>query len=90
MVLLMIGSSDDILDENGESVSVEEAAIYLGSLLIIDRRPRTELSRRLAEAGKTFDSLVAVWNHSNLSISYGIRVFSACVIRKLVYSLESM
>ena len=52
-------------------------------------RPRTELTRRLGEATSSFHRLVSVWKHANLPRSRKLEVFDACVISKMLYSLES-
>ncbi len=50
----------------------------------------SEVSRRLVEARKAFDSLSAVWAHANIPKHRKQQFFEACVITKLMYGLSSM
>ena len=88
-VLLRIRCHEEIIGTDGKPMQVKEAATYLGSLLSSDGRPGTELTRRLGEATSSFHRLVSVWKHANLPRSRKLEVFNACVISKLLYSLES-
>ena len=42
----------------------------------------------MGEARGAFHKLCAVWRHANLSVKDKLRVFDACVVSKLLYSLE--
>lgn len=51
-VLLRERCLDDIIGTDGKPVSVKNSATYLGSMLSVDRKPSTELTRRLEEASR--------------------------------------
>ena len=51
---------------DGEAVRKVSSAVYLGGLLTNDGNPATELSRRMGEAGASFDALARVWKHANI------------------------
>ena len=88
-VLLRTGSDDDVFGEDGKRVQVKASASYLGSMLCINGRPQTELTRRLGEASRLFKSLSMVWKHANISQHRKLEIFDACVTSRLLYSLES-
>ena len=48
------------------------------------------MTRRLGEARRIFGQLETVWKHANISKDSKIRILDACVVSKLMYSLESM
>ena len=90
-VLLSVGAaSGTITLPDGSTITAVQQAVYLGGLLGSDGRPSGELSRRLGEAGRLFDTLSAIWKHANITRQRKIQVFDACVVSKLLYSLESL
>ena len=46
----------------------KEQAVYLGGLLSTDGRATGECTRRLGEAGRTFQALTCVWKHAHMNI----------------------
>ena len=89
-VLLRVNHSGVIVGSDGQPVQVKHEAVYLGSLLSSDGRPMRELTRRLGEASGLFEKLAHVWKHANIAKARKLQIFDACIMPKLVYSLESL
>ena len=89
-VLLKIRHDGELIGSSGSPVRASDTAVYLGGLISVDGRPVSEVSRRLGEAGRLFETLSAVWKHANLTRMQKQRVFERCVITKLLYGLESL
>ena len=51
---------------------------------------RSELTRRLGEATRSFKSLVMCWNHGNICRKRKVELYMACVVSKLFYNLETL
>ena len=88
-VVLRIGNPAPIHDPSGRPIPSTEQHVYLGGLLTTTGSARCAVSRRLGEARGTFTLLSAVWSHSSLSRARKQRVYEACVVSKLLYSLET-
>ena len=67
--------------------SVREA-IYLGGMLNCDGRVASELSRRIGEATGILDKLKKLWSHSSIGLARKLKIYDACVLSKLLYSLD--
>ena len=55
-----------------------------------DGKADSEISRRLGQATGLFRNLQQVWSHASISTGRKLRIFEACVITKLIYSLDSL
>ena len=53
-------------------------------------RPASELTRRLNETRQTFHNLVAVSRHANIIKERQKRIVDACIVKKLMYGMESV
>ena len=60
----------------------------MGSLLLADGGLKAELSRRIGSARAAFNELVIVWKHANLSRQRKVQIYQACVLPRLLYSLQ--
>ena len=78
-----------LIGPDGADVVEKPSMVYLGGLLNADGRAEHELSRRLGKAGAEFEALRRVWSRASLSISKKIRIFDACVLSSLGYSLKT-
>ena len=85
---LRVGHSMDILTTTGTAVTPVEQAVYLGSLLSATGRSSSSVGRRIGEAKTAFSSLCDVWKHASISKARKIRIYEACIITKLTFSLE--
>ena len=68
---------------------MKESIIYLGGLLSNDGCVGSELGRRIGLAQVEFKALRRIWSHASMSQQKKLRVFHACVISKLMYSLHT-
>ena len=73
----------------GEAVKVKDSMLYLGSLLCADGCVANELGRRLVLGRSDFQTLQRVWAHASLPAAKKVCSFDACVVSKLMYSLQS-
>ena len=48
----------------------------------------SEIARKLGQASQDFRTLARLWNHCNISVRFKFVVFTACIIQRLLYSLE--
>lgn len=63
---------------------------YLGAMLTSDGSNSHELSRRIGAAKADFRTLSKVWSHSALTWKRKLRIFTALIESKLLYSIGSM
>ena len=54
------------------------------------RNAGNEISRRLGECGGLFRQIRQVWSHAAVTRNPKLEVYPACVLSKLLYSLESL
>jgi hypothetical protein len=73
----------------GGHVKEKESMVYLGGLLAADGRMGSELARRLGAAAADFAQLRVLWQHANVSRTFKIQVYQACVVQKLLYCLHT-
>ena len=64
--------------------------VYLGGLLNADAAAKPELTRRLGEARGVFKALQRCWAHANITRSRKLELYSAIVLPKLLYNLETL
>ena len=79
----------EIHDENGKILQNKDSFLYLGAQISSDGRIDAELSRRLGLALADFRSLCRIWNHTNLSKAWKLKIFSSCIWSKLMYGLQT-
>ena len=72
----------------GEDIHVKKSMKYLGAQLAADGHIESEVAQKLGAAAQVFKSLKRIWNHCSISRSFKYVVFTACVIQKLLYSLD--
>jgi len=85
---LTVRMAAEIPCPDGNIIVEKDSILYLGSPLAYEGRAGSELGRRIGLAQCDFRSLQRVWAHSSLSRAAKVRVFEACIILKLCYSLE--
>ena len=73
---------------NGDPIKLKQSFKYLGNMLTNSGLTGTELSCRLGAARKEFDNLCRIWSHTSLPKYKKLRIYEACVVSKLMYSLE--
>ena len=86
---LRVHHSGDLFDSDRNPIRVTEQAVYLGSFLTTSGFAFPAVARRLGEARGAFEKIRAVWKHANIPRAKKIQIYSACVLAKLLYSLES-
>ena len=86
---LRTGHAEELFGPQGELLKTANQAVYLGALLTDTGRAATSLARRIGEARGAFNKLCAVWRHANINKYKKIKIFKACIVSKLLYSLES-
>ena len=78
-----------LYDPDDEHITVKAAMKYLGASLSSDGHIEAEVAQRLGCAAQEFKKLKRIWNHCNISTKFKFTIFMACVVQKLLYSLES-
>ena len=87
---LQIRHNEAILMPSGDAVKPVDSATYLGSLLSADGWTKSSVARRTGEARSVLDKLQTVWRHANITRKRKLDLFNACVVSKLLYSLETL
>ena len=87
--LLRVRGDGRVEGPGGEPVKLAKQAVYLGALVSADGRIGGELNRRIGQASATFSALQRVWKHTRLPRSRKQRIYHACVLPVLLYSLET-
>ena len=63
---------------------------YLGGFLSTDGKADYAVGRRIGEARGALKKLQVVWSHANLTRVRKLEIFDACIMSKLLFSLEPM
>ena len=79
-----------VYSPSGECLTTLEQSVYLGGLLSTKVDSRPEVTRRLGEAKRVFQSLAKCWSHANITMHRKMHLFQAIVLPKLLYNLESL
>ena len=87
--LISTDASTNISTPDDMRIPVKASMEYLGSVLAATGESDTELNRRLGMAKADFNAISKVWSHSSLTWKGKLRVFSAIIESKLLYSLSS-
>ena len=74
---------------DNDSVKQKDSIVYLGAVLSRDASIGPELSRRIGAAEGEFSLLARVWSHCKLPLQKKLRIFEACIMSKLLYSLHT-
>ena len=77
-----------VCNPEGGAIQVKQSMKYLGAQLDADGRMESEIAQKLGAATQAFKNLKRIWNHCNISVRFKYIVFTACVVQKLLYSLE--
>ena len=75
---------------DGGVIEKKRDIVYLGGLISCDGRCARELSRRIGEGHSIFKILSRLWSHSGITLTRKVLLFNACVMSKVLYSLESV
>ena len=75
---------------DGNPIVQVREAVYLGGLVTCDGKAGRELVRRLGEGRRVFDGLEKIWSHAGITRSRKLQIYSACVVSKILYSMESL
>ena len=87
-VHLRIGHEEHIVNTEGNRVKTVAQAEYLGSLLTVSGSVSSAVNRRIGEAKASFSSLCIVWKHANIAYKRKLEIYRACILSKLLFSLE--
>ena len=79
-----------LYDPHGFPIKSTPQTIYLGSSIRADAKHSSEIVRRIGEAHQTFDKLTRIWKHTNISKWRKQYIYEACVLSKLLYSLDGI
>ena len=72
-----------------EEIEIVKEFIYLGSEVKAKGGSDTEIKRRIALAGNTFNRLQKFFKRHDIKMKTKLRIFNACVIPVLTYGSES-
>ena len=75
---------------DGNPIVQVREAVYFGGLVTCDGKAGRELVRRLGEGRRVFDGLEKIWSHAGITRSRKLQIYSACVVSKILYSMESL
>lgn len=81
-VHLRIGHEEHIVNTEGNRVST-----YC-PLLTVSGSVSSAVNRRIGEAKASFSSLCIVWKHANIAYKRKLEIYRACILSKLLFSLE--
>jgi len=87
--VLRVRHGGHVMMADGSLVKEKDTMLYLGSQLASDGRVQAELSRRLGMAAADFRVLERVWAHASIPRKRKIAIYKACVVQKLMYSLDT-
>ena len=87
---MRIHNAGEIKTPSGESVRTVETAVYLGGLLSSTAEAKPEVTRRIGEAMGGFKAIAQCWSHANIPRSRKVEIYTACIVSKLLYNLESL
>jgi hypothetical protein len=87
-------SNEDVdkvkVDINGEEVKRVNEFVYLGSLLTVDGKSRSDINRRIRLAAFRYEQLrKSVWQQRAVSLKTKMRIYSAIILPTLLYGAES-
>ena len=89
-VQIQVATPRKINRPDGGPISCSREAVYLGGLVTCDGKAGRELVRRLGEGRRVFDGLCKVWSHAGITRARKLEIYSACVVSKILYSMESL
>ena len=87
---MRIHNASEITTPSGECVRTVETAVYLGGLLSSTAEAKPEVTRRIGEAMGGFKAIAQCWSHANIPRSRKVDIYTACIVSKLLYNLESL
>ena len=87
--MIIACQADSVLQPDGTPIVCKKSLKYLGIQLASDGHIESEVSIKLGRAAQDFKTLMRLWNHCNISVAFKFIVFSACVIQRLLYGLDS-
>ena len=79
----------DLHSPDGNLITCKRSLRYLGAQLAADGHIESEIALKLGRAAQDFKILMRLWNHCNVSRKFKHIVFQACIIQRLLYSLET-
>ena len=86
-IQMQISTGMIITRPDGGRISTVRGAVYLGGLITCDGKASSELSRRIGEATGVFNKLRKMWSHSPISLEFKLKIYKACVLSRLLFSL---
>ena len=75
---------------SGDPVACKQSLKYLGAQLSADGYADSEIAQKIGRASQDFKVLKQFWNHCYIPIRFKFIVFSACILQRLLYSLEGV
>ena len=81
----------DVKFTTGETIKVvgPAGAKYLGALITPDGRSHKEVSARLQKTSQGFKAVSEFWKHTNLTLEWKLRIYTAVFLPMLLYGLET-
>ena len=75
---------------DGEQIEKKRSVVYLGGLITCDGKATTEVIRRTGEGRAIFRQLQRLWSHANITVERKVAIYQACIVTKVLHSLESL
>ena len=86
-----VNCEDVVLHQpSGDPVACKQSLKYLGAQLSADGYADSEIAQKIGRASQDFKVLKQFWNHCYIPIRFKFIVFSACILQRLLYSLEGV
>ena len=89
-VAMQIHNDGNIYTPTGDPVQLVDQVVYLGGLLTTQVTAKPEVSRRIGEARGIFKALQRCWAHANICRKRKLELYSAIVLPKLLYNMETL
>ena len=87
--MMTINGEEKIAAADGTFIKQKDSLVYLGSVISKNGSMQSELSRRIGTANQAYYELVRLWSHASVPLTRKLEVFEACVVSRLLYSLQA-
>ena len=88
LMMICINCNPSIRKLDGCLVRISHSMIYLSGFISDDCATTSDMSRRIGLAYHDFSALQRVWSYASLTCKKTIMIFNACMISRLLYSLD--
>ena len=87
--LLAVRCAPALKNGLGSILPCKSSIVYLGASVDTSGSIQSELNRRIGLAYVDLNALTRIWNHANLTREWKYRIYTACILTKLLYGLQT-